>query len=95
MEAIRQKMVQKIGENISVRRFERIETDAKLETYIHPPGKIGVMVDYTGSNPAVAKDVAMHIAFAKPKFMSRDQVAPMKIPSISKASTAMTGVAAA
>lgn len=73
VEAIRQKMVQKIGENISVRRFERIETSAKLETYIHPPGKIGVMVDYEGSNPAVAKDVAMHIAFAKPKYMTKDQ----------------------
>ncbi len=75
VENTRQKLVQKIGENIGVRRFERIETDGKLATYIHPPGKIGVMVEYEGS-PEVAKDVAMHIAFAKPKFMSRDQVAP-------------------
>ncbi len=74
VEAVRQKLVQKIGENITVRRFERIETDARLEKYIHPPGKIGVMVDFEGGNPEVAKDVAMHIAFAKPKFMSRDQV---------------------
>jgi len=64
--------VQKIGENITVRRFERTETSGKLETYIHPPGKIGVMVEYEG-NPAVAKDVAMHIAFAKPKYMTKDQ----------------------
>jgi len=34
------------------------------------------MVDFEGGNPEVARDVAMHIAFAKPKFMSRDQVAP-------------------
>ena len=74
VEATRQKLVQKIGENITVRRFERVETDGKLETYVHPPGKIGVMVDYEGS-PVVAKDVAMHIAFAKPKYMSKDQVA--------------------
>ena len=73
VEAVRQKLVQKIGENITVRRFERIETDGKLETYLHPPGKIGVMVEYEGT-PAVAKDVAMHIAFAKPKYMSKDQV---------------------
>jgi elongation factor Ts len=72
VESIRQKMVQKIGENITVRRFERVETSGKLETYIHPPGKIGVMVEYEG-NPTVAKDVAMHIAFAKPKYMTRDQ----------------------
>jgi elongation factor Ts len=75
VESTRQKLVQKIGENISVRRFERIQTDGRLATYIHPPGKIGVMVDYEGSDEGVAKDVAMHIAFAKPKFMSRDQVA--------------------
>ena len=80
VEAVRQKLVQKIGENISVRRFERVETDAKLEKYVHPPGKIGVMVDYEGS-PDVAKDVAMHIAFAKPRFMSKEQVAPDVIAS--------------
>jgi elongation factor Ts len=73
VESVRQKLVQKIGENITVRRFERIETDAKLETYLHPPGKIGVMVEYEGA-PVVAKDVAMHVAFAKPKYMSKDQV---------------------
>src|SRR3984893_18625814 len=44
VENVRQKLVQKIGENITVRRFERIETTGKLEKYIHPPGKIGVMV---------------------------------------------------
>jgi elongation factor Ts len=75
VESTRQKLVQKIGENIAVRRFERIQTDGRLATYIHPPGKIGVMVDYEGADEAVAKDVAMHIAFAKPKYMSREQVA--------------------
>ena len=72
VESIRQKMVQKIGENIAVRRFERIETSGKLKEYIHPPGKIGVMVEYEG-NADAAKDVAMHIAFAKPKYMTKEQ----------------------
>ena len=80
VESVRQKLVQKIGENIAVRRFERIETTGKLATYVHPPGKIGVMVEYEGDE-AVAKDVAMHIAFAKPRFMSRDQVAQEVIAS--------------
>jgi len=80
VESVRQKLVQKIGENIAVRRFERIETSGKLATYVHPPGKIGVMVEYEGDE-AVAKDVAMHIAFAKPKFMSREQVAQEVIAS--------------
>ena len=71
VESSRQKLVQKIGENIAVRRFERIQTAAKLAQYIHGV-KIGVTVEYEGDD-AVAKDVAMHIAFAKPRYLSRDQ----------------------
>jgi elongation factor Ts len=72
VEEARQKLVQKIGENIAVRRFERIQTDGRLATYVHPPGKIGVTVEYEGDE-AVAKDVAMHIAFAKPRYLAKDQ----------------------
>ena len=72
VEAARQKLVQKIGENITVRRFERIEASGKLQPYVHPGSKIGVMVDLEG-DAEVAKDVAMHIAFAKPRYMTRDQ----------------------
>ncbi|HUI99221.1 MAG TPA: translation elongation factor Ts [Usitatibacter sp.] len=71
VESARQKLVQKIGENIAVRRFERVQTAAKLAQYIHGV-KIGVTVEYEG-DAAVAKDVAMHIAFAKPRYLSRDQ----------------------
>jgi elongation factor Ts len=74
VEAVRQKLVQKIGENIAVRRFERIQSQGKLVQYVHPGAKVAVLVDLQGDE-AVAKDVAMHIAFAKPQFMSRDQVA--------------------
>ena len=74
VEAARQKLVQKIGENIAIRRFERVQGNGKLVAYVHPGAKVAVMVDLEGDE-AVAKDVAMHIAFAKPKFMSRDQVA--------------------
>jgi elongation factor Ts len=75
VEAARQKLVQKIGENIAVRRFERLQSSGKIVSYVHPGAKVAVMVDLQGDE-AVAKDVAMHIAFAKPQFMSRDQVAP-------------------
>ena len=78
VEATRQKLVQKIGENISVRRFERIEAKGKLVQYVHPGSKIAVVVDLEGAE-AVAKDVAMHIAFAKPRFMSRNEVDPQVI----------------
>ncbi|HTS86807.1 MAG TPA: translation elongation factor Ts [Usitatibacter sp.] len=73
VESARQKLVQKIGENITVRRFERIKSDGKLVRYVHPGSKVAVLVDLEGAE-AVAKDVAMHIAFAKPRFMSKDQV---------------------
>ena len=73
VESARQKLVQKIGENITVRRFERIKSDGKLVRYVHPGSKVAVLVDLEGAE-AVAKDVAMHIAFAKPRYLSKDQV---------------------
>src|SRR5512147_537517 len=72
VEAARQKLVQKIGENITVRRFERIEAQGKLTSYVHPGAKIAVLVDLEGEEE-VAKDVAMHIAFAKPRYMTRGE----------------------
>ncbi len=74
VEEARQALVQKIGENITVRRFERLATAARLAQYVHGV-KIGVTVEFEGQD-AVGKDVAMHIAFAKPKFLSREEVAP-------------------
>jgi elongation factor Ts len=74
VEAKRQALVQKIGENVSVRRFHRMQTGAKLAQYLHGV-KIGVLVEFEGEDE-VGKDLAMHIAFAKPQFLSRNEVAP-------------------
>jgi elongation factor Ts len=74
VEARRQALVQKIGENLSIRRFHRVHTGAKLAQYLHGV-KIGVLVEFEGEDE-VGKDLAMHIAFARPQFMSRDQVSP-------------------
>jgi len=74
VETRRQTLVQKIGENLSIRRFHRVQTGAKLAQYLHGV-KIGVLVEYEGEDD-VGKDLAMHIAFARPQFMSRDEVAP-------------------
>ena len=68
----RQKLVQKIGENITVRRFERIHAKGKLAQYVHN-GRIGVLVDYEGDD-AVGEDVAMHISFARPAYMAKGDV---------------------
>jgi elongation factor Ts len=66
VEETRAQLVGKIGENITPRRFVRPVTQGKLSSYIHG-SKIGVMVDLVGGDDALAKDIAMHIAAAKPK----------------------------
>ena len=73
VEAKRNALVQKIGENISIRRFERIQTGDNIAIYLHG-AKIGVMVEFTGGNDQLGKDVAMHIAAANPLYLSRDAV---------------------
>ncbi len=70
-------LVRKIGENIAVRRFERIEPSARLAQYLHG-ARIGVLVEFEGDD-AVGKDVAMHVAFAKPRYLSKADVAPEAI----------------
>lgn len=63
----------KIGENISIRRFIRTQTNDTLVQYVHGK-KIGVTVDYAASDAAVGKDVAMQVAASKPRFLSKEQV---------------------
>src|SRR5437763_2838402 len=72
VEAKRQALVQKIGENITIRRFKRVQAKGKLALYLHGT-KIGVLVDYDGPED-VAKDVAMHIAFHRPAYLNKSQV---------------------
>ena len=73
VETRRQALVQKIGENITIRRFKRLQAKGKLALYVHAGSKIGVLVDYEGADE-IGKDVAMHIAFAKPPYMNRAQI---------------------
>jgi translation elongation factor Ts len=65
VEATRTALIGKIGENITIRRFQRIQTDKRLASYVHG-GKIGVLVEFEGADE-VGKDLAMHIAATKPK----------------------------
>jgi elongation factor Ts len=73
VEAHRIAMVQKIGENIALRRFVRLAAEGRVASYVHGT-RIGVLVDYTGGNEALGKDLAMHIAATKPIAVSREQV---------------------
>ena len=63
-----------IGENMSIRRFERFETTGLIESYIHGAGKIGVLVEMEGGNSELAKDVCMQIAAARPEYLDRNDV---------------------
>jgi elongation factor Ts len=73
VEAQRNTLVQKIGENITIRRFMQYETAGRIAIYLHG-AKIGVMVDYTGGDEQLGKDIAMHIAAASPQFLNREAV---------------------
>ena len=68
--------IAKIGEKLSFRRFELVEKsdNETFGSYIHMNGKIGVLVVLDGSNEEVAKDVAMHAAAMRPKYLSIDSV---------------------
>ena len=63
-----------IGENMSIRRFERFESTGLVEKYIHGEGKIGVLVDIENGTPDLAKDICMQIAAAKPEYLDRTSV---------------------
>ena len=63
-----------IGENMSIRRFERFETNNLLQSYIHGDGKIAVLVELENGTPELAKDICLQIAAARPEFLDRDSV---------------------
>jgi len=73
VDAVRLALVGKIGENLSIRRFLRFETANKLAAYLHGT-RIGVLVEFTGADEQVGKDVAMHVAAMKPVSLSSDEV---------------------
>jgi len=73
VEDTRQALVAKIGENIQLRRFVQRSTEGLLGCYVHG-GKIGVLVELTGGDEELAKDLAMHVAALNPKFVSEADV---------------------
>jgi elongation factor Ts len=73
LDGVRSALIGKIGENMTIRRFQRFETSAKLASYLHG-ARIGVIVEFDGADEQVGKDVAMHIAAMKPVSLSSEQV---------------------
>ena len=74
VESIRVAVASKIGENISLRRFAHLEAEGKLFSYIHGGAKIGVLLDLVDGDEQLGKDLAMHIAAAKPKALDASGV---------------------
>ncbi len=73
LETVRESLVQKIGENIGVRRIEKVDADV-VGAYVHGGSRIGVLVSLKGGNPELAKDIAMHVAASNPQFVSPGNV---------------------
>ena len=67
VETTRTALIGKIGENINVRRFARLQAKGTLAHYVHGGSKIGVLLDLTGGDAELGRDIAMHIAASKPK----------------------------
>ena len=63
-----------IGENMTIRRFERFESKGLVESYIHGAGKIAVLVDFAKGDSELAKDICMQIAAARPEYLDRTAV---------------------
>jgi elongation factor Ts len=73
IDAVRQALIMKLGENISLRRLALHKASGRLGHYLHG-NRIGVMVDIEGGDETLAKDIAMHIAASKPVAVSRAEV---------------------
>ena len=73
IEEMRTGLIGKIGENITPRRFQLIQAKGSLYAYLHG-AKIGVILDLEGGNDELGKDIAMHIAAAKPKAIDQSGV---------------------
>ncbi len=74
VEQTRLELVTKIGENIRIRRFQSMSSENTVAGYLHG-NRIGVLVDYSGGDAALGKDVAMHIAASDPACVCEEDVA--------------------
>ncbi|MBN3859779.1 elongation factor Ts [Neisseriaceae bacterium PsAf] len=72
VEERRKEIIAKLGENMTIRRFEYYETENQLTSYMHG-NRIGVIVEFQGDEPT-ARDIAMHVAASRPQCVSSDQV---------------------
>ncbi|MEM7565184.1 MAG: translation elongation factor Ts [Pseudomonadota bacterium] len=72
VEEARQALIAKVGENIQVRRFEIIDSEQSISSYLHG-ARIGVLVE-SSADADLSRDIAMHVAAANPQFVDQDAV---------------------
>ena len=73
IEEANQQLIAKIGEKITIRRFQKSSIQNQAGTYLHGI-RIGVIVEIKGGSEELAKDIAMHIAASRPLFINEDQI---------------------
>ena len=73
IEEVTQQLVTKIGEKVTIRRFEKCSIKNQVGIYLHGT-RIGVVVEIEGGDQELAKDIAMHIAASKPLYINEDNV---------------------
>jgi elongation factor Ts len=73
VEQQRQSLVAKLGENIQLRRYQRVDSSRKLAGYVHG-GRIAALVEFEGGDATLGKDIAMHIVANNPQFIKSEQV---------------------
>ncbi len=94
VDEVRKALIGKVGENLSIRRFKRVDAVGSLTAYIHGGAKVATLVDIAGGEAVLAKDVAMHIAATKPKSLDASGVAAEDIAkerSVAEAKAAESG----
>ena len=75
VEEERRLLVMKLGENITLRRFHLVENArGRTTSYLHGGGRIGVLVELEGGDEQCARELAMQIAWGKPRFLCRDDL---------------------
>jgi len=75
LDSAREALVQKIGENITVRRVAVVEaSDGAVGEYVHGNGRIGVLVKLQGGTSALGRDIAMHVAAVNPQFVKTSDI---------------------
>jgi elongation factor Ts len=89
-------LVAKLGENVAIRRFARLEhrPGEKFASYVHGNGRIGVLVGIRGGDFDLGKDLAMHVAASDPRFAARSEVTPEMLETereIARAQAAQAG----